>query len=102
METEQMKPLKVRSKHGTYTAEYVLALAKAEGWKSSSDWRKSSMSSYVTACKKNWLADVYSALGWKMRQRKKKDTVEGTTGDVSIDDVKEGVDLSDETPGTDG
>lgn len=69
--------VKSRVGHGTYTVQYVLDLAKTEGWQKSADWRKSSMSSYVTACKNGWLGEVYSTLGWKQRQRKTKtETVE--------------------------
>jgi hypothetical protein len=79
---QEVKVSKPRSKNGTYTAEFVLALAKTENWQNSGDWRKSNMSSYVTASKQGWLNDVYVALGWKVRQRKAKVEVAVTGSDV--------------------
>lgn len=67
----QVVPVKTRMKRGTYTAQYVLERAKAEGWAKSSDWRAASLSSYMAASRNGWLQEVYLAMGWKVRKSKK-------------------------------
>lgn len=69
-----------RVKRGTYTPEYVINLAKSEGWTKSSDWRKANLSSYMAASRNKWLVTVYEALGWKVRKTRSDATV--SSGEV--------------------